>query len=191
MSNQKNKPQPENVSSQAGSSKFQVAKLGKAVGLRGEMKLHLKTDFPEQFKPGACFSSKRGELEIESYNPERDLVKFKGCDSAEEAKKLTNLDLFSTEEKTRREIKLEKGQHFWFDIVGSSVYEGELLLGRVIEIERLGMTDYLKLETDEDLVSKKMPNSFLIPYHDKFVIEVDTKAKIIKVQGGYDILEAS
>jgi 16S rRNA processing protein RimM len=70
------------------SNKFQVAKLGKAVGLHGEMKLHLKSDFPEQFKIGARFDSKRGELEIESYNPERDLVKFKGYNSAEEAKKV-------------------------------------------------------------------------------------------------------
>ena len=151
------------------SNKFQVAKLGKAVGLHGEMKLHLKTDFPEQFKPGACFDSKRGELVIESYNPERGLVKFRGYDSMEDAKRLTNLDLFTTEEKTRQEIKLDEGQYFWFDIIGASVYEGSLLLGKVSEIERLGATDYLKLDTDKDLVSKKMPNSFLIPYLDNFV----------------------
>lgn len=155
------------------------------------MKLHLKTDFPEQFKSGASFDSKRGELVIETYNPERDLVKFKGYNSAEEARKLTNLDLFTTEEKTRQEIKLEEGQYFWFDIVGASVYEGDLLLGKVSEVERLGATDYLKLDTDANLVSKKMPNSFLIPYLDNFVLDVDTKAKIIKVQGGFDILEAS
>jgi len=173
------------------SARFQVAKLGKAVGLHGEMKLHLKCDFPEQFKSGACFDTKRGELEVETYNPERDLVKFKGYNSAEEAKRLTNLDLFTTEEKTRQEISLDEGQYFWFDIVGASVYEGDLLLGKVIEIERLGPTDYLKLDTDKDLVSKKMPNSFLIPYLDNFVLDVDTEAKQIKVQGGFDILEAS
>ena len=50
---------------------------------------------------------------------------------------------------------------------------------------------FCKLETDEDLVSKEMPNSFLIPYLDNFVLEVDAEAKIIKVQGGFDILEAS
>jgi len=173
------------------SNRFQVAKLGKAVGIHGEMKFHLKTDFPEQFKPGLCFNTKRGELVIESYNPERDLVKFKGYNSAEAAKKLTNLELFVTEEQTRQAISLEEGQYFWFDIIGSSVYEGDLLLGKVSEVERLGATDYLKLDTDENLVSKKMPNSFLIPYLDNFVLEVDTKAKIIKVQGGFDILEAS
>ena len=172
-------------------SKFQVAKLGKAVGLHGEMKFHIKCDFPEQFKAGALFESKRGELEIESYNPERELIKFKGVDSMEDAKKLTNLDIFTTEEKTRQEITLEEGQYFWFDIVGSSVYEGDLLLGKVTEIERLGATDYLKLDTDKALVSKKMPNSFLIPYLDNFVLAVDTKAKQIKVQGGFDILQAS
>ena len=173
------------------SNKFQVAKLGKAVGIHGEMKLHLKTDFPEQFVPGLCFTTKHGELVIETYNPERDLVKFKGYNSTEAAKKLTNLDLFVSEEETRKAITLEEGQYFWFDIVGANVYEGDLLLGKVAEVERLGTTDYLKLDTDEDLVSKKMPNSFLIPYLDNFVLEVDTDAKLIKVQGGFDILEAS
>ena len=173
------------------STRFQVAKIGKAVGVHGEMKLHLKTDFPEQFVPGLCFNTKRGELVIESYTPERDLVKFKGYNSAENAKKLTNLELFVSEEQTREGIVLEEGQHFWFDIVESSVYEGDLLLGKVIEVERLGNTDYLKLETDKSLVSKKMPNSFLIPYLDNFVLEVDTDTKLIKVQGGFDILEAS
>jgi 16S rRNA processing protein RimM len=75
--------------------------------------------------------------------------------------------------------------------VGSSVYEGDLLLGKVLEIERLGATDYLKLVTDESLIAKKMPNSFLIPYLDNFVLDVDTKTKTIRVQGGFDILEAS
>ena len=173
------------------SNRFQVAKLGKAVGIHGEMKFHLKTDFPEQFKPGTCFKTKRGELVIETYNPERDLVKFKGYNSTEDAKKLTNLDLFVSEEETRAGITLEEGQHFWFDIVGSSVYEGDLLLGKVAEVERLGVTDYLKLITDESLIAKKMPNSFLIPYLDNFVLEVDTASKLIKVQGGFDILEAS
>jgi len=172
-------------------NRFQVAKLGKAVGVHGEMKFHLKTDFPEQFTPGLSFKTKRGELVIESYNPERDLIKFKGINSVEDAKKLTNLDLFVSEEQTRESIKLEEGQFFWFDLVNLEVYEGDLLLGKVSEVERLGVTDYLKLETDKNLVSKKMPNSFLIPYLDNFVLEVDTEAKIIKVQGGFDILEAS
>ena len=172
-------------------NRFQVAKLGKAVGLDGEMKFHVKSDFPEQFKAGAVFDSRRGELVIENYNPERDLIKFKGVNSVEAAKKLTNVDLFTTEEKTRQDISLDEGQYFWFDIVGSKVFEGELLLGIVEEIERLGATDYLKMKTDESLISKEMPNSFLIPYLDNFVLEVSTEDKVIKVQGAFDILEAS
>ncbi len=172
-------------------SGFQVAKLGKTVGVHGEMKCHLKTDFPEQFQAGTSFSTKRGELVIETYNPERDLIKFKGVNSMEDAKRLTNLDLFVSEEQTRESIALEEGEYFWFDIIGSDVYEADLLLGRVAEIERLGATDYLKLDTAKDLVSRKMPNSFLIPYLPNFVLDVDTQAKIIKVQGGFDILEAS
>jgi len=32
--------------------KFFIAQLGKTHGLRGDLKLHLHTDFPEQFKVG-------------------------------------------------------------------------------------------------------------------------------------------
>lgn len=170
---------------------FQVAKIGKTVGLSGEMKLHVKSDFPEQFKPGARFDSKRGELEIEYYNAERDLVKFKAFNSPEEAKRLTNLDLFASETQTRESIELEEGQYFWFDIVGATVFEGDLCLGKVTEVERLGPTDYLKMATDEKLTSRGMANSFLIPYLDHFIVKVDTEAKQISVQGGFDILEAS
>ena len=36
-----------------------VAKLGKAVGLQGHLRLFMDTDFPEQFKKGAVFKTNR------------------------------------------------------------------------------------------------------------------------------------
>ena len=58
------------------------------------MKFHLKTDFPEQFQAGLSFKTKRGELEIESYNPERDLIKFKGYKLSRRRKKANELRPF-------------------------------------------------------------------------------------------------
>lgn len=171
--------------------KLSVARLGRSVGLKGEMKLHELTDFPEQFKKGASFQTDRGELKIESYNPKRGTVKFEGIDSPEEAKRYTNAYLYSDEERTKQEVELGEGEYFWFDIIGSEVYEEDKRLGKVKDIQRLPSCDYLEILTDEALIQEGLPKSFLLPFQDPFIKEVDTAKKRIEVQGATDILEAS
>ena len=169
-----------------------VATLGRVVGLKGDMKLNLSTDFPEQFAPNVSFTLENGkEVTLVSYNPDRELVHLKGIDSPEAAKALTNAKLFTTFEATRERCNLGEGEFFWFDLLGSSVIEGEMLLGKVQEIERIGPLDYLLVATDSALVSRELPATFLIPYIDRFVLNADPKTKIITVEGGLDLLEAS
>lgn len=169
-----------------------VATLGRTVGLKGEMKLNLFTDFPEQFAPNATFSLENGsDVTLLSYNPERGLVRLKGIDSPESAKALTNAKLFTTYDATRERCGLKEGEFFWFDVIGLRVLEGEATLGSVQEIERIGVQDYLLVKTDEALVSRGLATTFLIPYIDHFVIGCDTEAKTVTVQGGMDLLEAS
>jgi len=106
-------------------------------GLKGDMKLHIKTDFPEQFKKNATFYiTPDKQITVESVNLNRGTVKLQGCNTPEEAKKFTNAKLYTTIEQTRKECKLEDGQYFWFDIEGCEVYEDNRLLGKVVEIER-------------------------------------------------------
>ncbi len=171
--------------------KLSVARLGRSVGLKGEMKLHELTDFPEQFKKGAAFQTDRGELRIESYNPKRGTVKFEGIDSPEEAKRYTNAYLYSDEERTKQELQLGEGEYFWFDIIGSDIYEEGKRLGKVRDIQRLPSCDYLDIATDATLIQEGLPKSFLLPFQDPFIKEVDTADKRIEVQGARDILEAS
>jgi len=171
--------------------KLAVARLGRSVGLRGEMKLHDLSDFPQQFVEGAIFQSDRGELEIERYNPRRGTIKFKGVDTPEDAKRLTNAYLYSTQEQTKEQIELGEGEYFWFDILGSDVYESGELLGKVEDIQRFPAADYLLIKTDKRLTDRGMPKSFMIPFLDRFIQEVDTERKRIDVVGGKEILEAS
>ncbi|MBN2869826.1 MAG: 16S rRNA processing protein RimM [Campylobacterales bacterium] len=169
-----------------------VATLGRTVGLKGEMKLNLSTDFPEQFVAGATFNLENGTVvTLQSYNPERGLVRLKGIDSPEAAKALTNARLFTTYEATRERCGLDEGEFFWFDMIGLSVREGDALLGTVREIERIGAQDYLLVATDGAFVSQGLPSTFLIPYIDHFIEKCDTGAKVIFVKGGRDLLEAS
>ncbi len=174
------------------SNLLHVATLGRTVALKGDMKLNLFTDFPEQFKKNATFTLDSGlVITIASYNPERELVHIVGYDTPESAKTLTNAKLFTTLEETRERCSLKEGEYFWFDLIGLSIYEGELLLGKLDEIERIGVQDYLSIKTDAALVAKGLPESFLIPYIDAFVLKADLEMKKITVEGGLDLLEAS
>ena len=168
-----------------------IAQVGRTVGLHGDLKLNLHTDFPEQFKAGAVFASDRGDLTVEAYNPKRGLIRFVGYASMESAKRLTNVKLYSTPEKTRAEVELGEGEHFWFEIIGCSVVENGVTLGVVEEIDRLTDADYLSIRTDEKMVENGCPKSFLIPYIPRYIRHVDTEAQTIDVVNAHAILEAS
>lgn len=169
-----------------------IATLGRTVGLGGEMKLHLHTHFPEQFAPGETFYTKeRDPIVFEMVDVERERIRLRGVDSPEAAKRFTNLMIYTTYGRTREVCLLEPGQYFWFDIVGSVVTENGEVLGRVLEIERIGSVDYLQIKTDDALIKQGLPKQFLVPYHPPFIDNVDTDEDIISVAGARDILEAS
>ncbi len=174
------------------SEKLQIATVGRVVGLKGELKLHLQSDFVDQFKKGSCFTlTNKTLIEIEYFNPLKLLVKFVGINSREDASKFTNQKLFTTIENTRESCPLKEGEFYWFDMVGSSVYDDELFLGVVDEIERIGVVDYLIIKTDDILVEKELSKKFYIPYIDEYIVSFDNKSKKIKTDGGLLLLEAS
>ena len=178
-------------------STIYVAKIGKTIGLKGELKFHLETDFSNQFTKNKTFQLKnKSILTIEHYNYKRDVIKFIGIDTIEDAKKLTNQELYSTIDDTKANCKLDKNQYFWFDIMGCKIIEDDIVLGRVSDIERYGIIDYLRIDTDKELIKEELnselPKEFLLPYiQDKFILEVDIEAKTIEVSGAKDILENS
>lgn len=172
--------------------KIYVAKLGKAVGLQGQQKLHIDSDFPEQFKKDSIFyTDKNQELKIETYNSKNNTVKFAGIDTIDQAKKLTNRQLFVSKDDSRDMCNLGKKQFFWFDIIGCEVIENDEVLGKVNDVQRMPLSDYLQIETTKELQDKKYSDIFLLPYIDDFVIQVDIENKTINVNGAKDILEAS
>ena len=169
-----------------------VAKLGKTTGLKGAQKLHIDSDFPDQFKKGSkLITNKKETLTIESYNKSSNTIKFVGIDDIDSAKKLTNRELFVTKDDTKEYCKLEENQFFWFDMVDCSIVEDEEVLGKVVDIQRLPLSDYLQIKTDKALVDSGMPKSFLIPYLDQYIQKVDLESKQIFTKDCKDILEAS
>lgn len=171
--------------------KFFIAQIGRTVGLWGELKLHLHTDFPEQFQVGNSFNSSIGKLTISAINLTKGTIKFVNYDGVDYAKKLTNVKLYSTPEDTKENCQLSKGQYFWFDIIGSDIFEGSELIGSIEDIQRMADTDYLYIKTNSHLVDNGMPKNFLLPYIDRYIVEFDVDSKKLVVKDAKEILEAS
>ena len=168
-----------------------IAQIGRTIGLWGDLKFHLHTDFPEQFKVGNTYKSNRGDLTIADINFTRGIVKFSGYESIDSAKKLTNVKIFADISQTRENCDLKEGQHFWFDIIGCTVKQGDEVLGEVTDIQRMADTDYLVIKTDDILVKLDFSKSFLLPYIDRYVLTVGLEEKVVYTKDAKDILEAS
>jgi len=177
----------------ANSQKVEIATIGKVVGLGGELKLHLQTDFADQFVPGAKFTLKNGQsLEIDTYNPNRGLVKFTRYHVREDAAVLTNQKLYLTQEESRQNCNLRENQYFWFDMIGAEVIDDGKVLGIIKDIERITTMDYLKISTDKSLVSQKYSKEFYIPYiMDVYIEKFDIDAKKLYTKDAFALLEAS
>jgi 16S rRNA processing protein RimM len=173
-------------------NRIYIAKIGKTVGLKGQQKLIIATDFPEQFKKNTkLITDKKQELIIETYNAASNVVKFVGIDTIDDAKKLTNRQLFVSSEDTRDNCKLGDKQFFWFDMIGCEVKENDEIMGKVSDIQRMPLSDYLMIETDSILTEKGLSDSFLLPYVDNYIISVDIEKKSIITKNAKEILEAS
>lgn len=173
--------------------KIYVAKLGKAVGLKGHLRLFIDSDFPEQFKKDATFTTnKKQVLIVDEYNSSRDLIKFKDFDNVDEAKKLTNKELYVSKEDTINNCQLDENEFFWFDLMNCKVIEDGKTLGLVKDILRYPLDDYLEIQTDKILVDEKLPKTFLIPYSvENYILNVDIDNKTIETKNCFEILENS
>lgn len=169
---------------------IEVAKLGKVVGLKGELKLHNLSDFPEQFKKNSIFTTQTGEiLSVETFNKNRSTILFAEIKDATCASKYVNQILFTTKEETKKNCFLKNDEFFWFDIIGCEVLNSEELLGSVVEIERIGTQDYLHIKTDEKLEKQGYCSSFMIPYIDRYILCVEILEKKIVTKDAKDFLE--
>lgn len=180
------------MSKQQSEQLLHIATIGKTVGFRGELKLHIFTDFLEQFKKNSSFYINNQDiLTIEKVDLNRSLIKFMGYDDMQKAQKLVNKDLFTTIERTRVECHLADGEYFWFDLIGCVISENGEVLGSVLEVDRIAGVNYLFIQTSKELVDSGFVKKFLIPNIKPFIISVDIDSKSIISSGAKDILEAS
>jgi 16S rRNA processing protein RimM len=172
--------------------KIYVAKLGKSVGLKGQQKIFIDSDFPEQFqKDSLFFTNKNKKLILESFNKDLNIVKFKDINTIDEAKKLTNTLLYVSKDDTKKNCKLEENQYFWFDLIDCNIVEDGEILGKVADIQRLPLDDYFIIHTSKKLQDDGLAKSFMLPYQKEYIKDVNIELKIINTISAKDILEQS
>lgn len=137
-------------------------------GIKGEVKIFAKTDFPEErFRPGNELTLKMASgsvvLTVEShrYHKKMDLVKFVGLDNINDVEKFRQAHVYA-----KQDDELAEGEYYYQDIIGCTV-EDEMghSLGKVISILEMPTQDVLEIQDDKQ--------TFMVPYVDAFVLEED------------------
>jgi 16S rRNA processing protein RimM len=158
---------------------FSIGKIIAPHGVRGDVRIIPLTDFPERF-----FALKEVYLDassevavIENVRAHQNffLIKFKGCNTMDEAEILRGKLL-----KVHREdlVPLPQGHYYIFDIIGLSVFtETGEFLGEVTDVLETGSNDVYTVE-------QKGKTPLLLPALKEVVkkIDLENKRMIVRLQ---------
>ncbi|PAF46269.1 16S rRNA processing protein RimM [Helicobacter sp. 12S02634-8] len=180
-------------------SLIEVGRLGKTIGLKGGLKLHLSTDFPQSIQADLKLTIQSPQKHptfscsytIKSFDTKNSIVFFQEITSIEAAKPLTHHIAYTSLEDTQRLCVLQENEYFWFDVIGCVLQENGQTLGIITDIERIGASDYLIIKTAQALIAQGLPKTFMLPYIDHFILQTSPEKKCVIAQGARAILEAS
>lgn len=159
---------------------FEVGTILTTHGLKGEVKVSVITDFPEQrFTPGSRLyvdlDGKMKSLTVESTRMHKQfyLVYFEEIQNIDEAEKICHHKLYVADEDRD---ELPEGSYYFKDILGLPVFDEETgeKLGIVNDIETPGANDIWEIKPEKG-------KSFWIPNIHSVVKKVDLPNKRVEV----------
>ena len=150
--------------SSSGPAFLLIGKLGKTHGVQGEMDMFVYTDFPERLKHGkkVFLGDDKTPILLDTIRPKNKLmlISFDGIHSPEEARLLTNQEVFV---KTMDVPPLPAGTYYHHELIGLRVFEGENFLGVLTEILVTGANDVFVIKNveSEELLLPDIPDVIL------------------------------
>ena len=165
-----------------------VARVAKPRGVKGEVAADLLTDFPERFdgleELIAVFPGGRRErLRLEGHwlHGDRVVLKLEGFDSPEASAALAGCELAVPESEA---VELEEGEFYDWQLEGcrAETIEGREL-GTVREVLHTGGEAPVLVIRDE------REREHLVPLALSICVEIDTDAKLIRVDAPEGLLE--
>jgi 16S rRNA processing protein RimM len=162
--------------------KVTVARVGKAIGLKGEVSLELRTDSPEtRLVRGATFDAEPasvGQLTLLAVRQQsgRWIAKFAEIDDRTAAENARGIELL---------VEADEEDDAWYvhELVGLSVVRVDgTEVGEVVDLLDLPAQDVL-------VVRQPSGNRAMIPFIEAFVPEVDIDAGHVVVNPPYGLLD--
>ena len=154
-----------------------IGSIQKPHGIRGEVKVFLKTDFAkERFKKGnkltLKLNGKEEILEVESSRMHKGslLLKFVGLDNLNDVEFHHKGELY-IEEGARH--KLPKDEYYFSEIEGCNAYNSGELLGEITEMIDNPAHPIMRIKTQE--------RDILVPFLKVFVKSVDLDSKRVDI----------
>ncbi len=107
------------------------------------------------------------------------LVKFKGVDTLEQAKKIAGAEILVPRDMA---CPLEEGEYYVNDLCQCVlVYEG-IPIGTIINVTEGGAGDLLEVVlTEGESLDSSRPKSVMVPLRKEFVGKIDIKAKTVEL----------
>ena len=126
-----------------------VGVVGAPHGVRGEVKVHPRTDVADRFRKGSrLLCDGVGELVVASVRGAADvpIVRFEGHDTRTDAERVRGRNLRVPRAEARRAAK---GGYLWADLLGLRAESPDgTALGMVSEVIRAGETDVLVVRAE-------------------------------------------
>lgn len=161
--------------------KIKVGKIVNAVGLKGEVKVYNYSASSEIYEitPEMYVGDKL--LEIENVRLQKNMVilKLEGINDRNAAEAAKGKDIFITEEDLP---ELEEGEFYVRDLIGMTVTEDGMILGKVTNVLQNTAQDVFEVERENG-------RQLLIPRVDAFVLDIDLDTREIKVKLPEGLLE--
>ena len=160
---------------------FVIGKILKPHGVKGEVRVFPTTDDPSRFKrlkkAGVEFEDRREALylNIEQAKPAQKfvLLKFEGIDGMDAAERLRGGSIVIPDDQA---LPLDADEYYVRDLYDMSVVAdtGEYL-GVIADVLETGANDVY-------VVRRENGGDILIPAVKQYIVSVDTKARMMKVQ---------
>lgn len=164
-----------------------IGKIVKTIGIKGNLKVVSLTDFPERFnsiKKIFLYDENKQKFLVNETDGSTEFkvteckvydkyvnIKFDNYDRIEESSALINLILMIAEDKR---VKLEKGNYYYYEMVGMNVFNKGELIGQIESVVNYGNDDLFNVTNNGQQI--------LIPFRKEFVKNIDIKDKRIDVE---------
>lgn len=156
---------------------LEAGKIVGTHGVRGMVRIQAWCDTPEFFcalKKVYLDREGKDKLTIIKSSPHGNVViaAIKGIESIEQAEKYRGKVVYMD----RKDAKLDDGQYFICDIIGSSVFDADSgkLLGKLTDVSETGANDVWHIKQED--------KEYLIPCIDEVVVSVDIEKEEIIIR---------